>query len=102
MGVPLHLYQPVSRDAHSGRLIYSPTARIGRTAPRATFDDDGGEVEVGRERVRIAFLDRRVRSGWFAMLLGRCYKVTGVRRAPPFGIGGDLTLQPYGAVTIVE
>ena len=97
----LILYRPV-RDGGAARAekVLDAIGDLEGQGQRATVEEAGGDVAIGRERVRLAYLDPRVLPGWFAVLLGSWYRVTGVRALPPHGIAGLLTLELRGAVEV--
>lgn len=100
---PIGLYEPVyGGPGFRGRLLYQTTATVRRGGQRATVEEEGGDVQIGIERVRVTYLDPRLAAGHYARVLGFWYKVAGVRPVPPYGIGGDLQLELYARVQIVE
>lgn len=101
MAAPLTLYEPLYRTGiPTGRRLYTAMATPARKGQRDTLEEEGGEIEVGREVVRIPYLDPRVRSGWFASYVGSWFRVEGVRQNPPHGIAGTLTLSPHVPITV--
>lgn len=99
--IQLEIYEPIyGAGAHSGRLMYVAAGRV-RRGVRGTVEEEGGDVQVGREQVRVLFLDRRIRSGWYARLYGQWFRVAGVRPVPPYGVQGDLDLDPNADVRVI-
>lgn len=101
--VTVTLYEPQYGTGEArGRRIYDAVGRLNSSGARSTLTEEGGEVEVGRESLRLTYLDPRVKSGWFAQLWGRWFRVTGARSVPPRGVKGDIELEPHTPVTIVR
>ena len=97
--VTVTLYEPVyGEGAHSGRKLYDAVGTLRRQAPRSTVEEEGGDVQIGSEQIKVTYLDPRVRSGWYAQMFGQWYRVSGVRQAPPKGIAGYLDLEPNADV----
>jgi len=103
--VALQIFEPVydtSGGAPRGLFLYNAMGRIGRQAPRATVEEEGGDVEVGTESVRVTYLDPRVLPGWFARLYGQWFVITGARGVPPYGIEGDLQLTIHAPIQVIQ